>query len=64
MTPLRQQMIEDMQLRGLAPNTQEAYVRAVRQLTAYWDKTPDLVIEGYGSIFGLVLAHILCVTFN
>jgi hypothetical protein len=25
-------MIEDMQLRGLAPKTQQAYIRAVRQL--------------------------------
>ena len=30
MTHLRQRMIEDMQLRGLAEGTQEAYVRAVR----------------------------------
>ena len=27
MTPLRQRMIEDMQLRGLSPKTQQAYVR-------------------------------------
>jgi hypothetical protein len=32
MTPLRQRMLEDMQLSGLAPNTQQAYIRAVRQL--------------------------------
>src|SRR2546427_572786 len=31
MTPLRQRMLEDMQLRGFAPRTQEAYVHAVRQ---------------------------------
>jgi len=29
MTPLRQRMIEDMQLRGLAPATQRAYLQAV-----------------------------------
>jgi hypothetical protein len=33
MTPLRQRMIEDMQLRRLAPQTQKAYVSAVRRLT-------------------------------
>ena len=27
MTPLRQRMIEDMQLRGLAPHTQRAYLQ-------------------------------------
>ena len=35
MSQLRERMIEDMQLRGLSANTQEAYVRAVRQLTEY-----------------------------
>jgi hypothetical protein len=30
MTPLRQKMIEDMQLRGLSARTQESYVRVVR----------------------------------
>jgi hypothetical protein len=28
MTPLRQRMLEDMQLRGLAPKTQESYLPA------------------------------------
>jgi hypothetical protein len=32
MTHLRQRMIEDMQLRGFAEKTQDAYLRAVRQL--------------------------------
>jgi hypothetical protein len=30
MTKLRQRMIEDMQLRGLAEKTQDVYLRAVR----------------------------------
>jgi len=45
MTPLRQRMIEDLQLRGLAAKTQEAYVRAVRQLAEYYHKSPDLISE-------------------
>jgi len=32
MSHLRQRMIEDMQLRGFAPKTQEAYLRSMRQL--------------------------------
>jgi hypothetical protein len=32
MTPLRQRMIEDMQLRGLSEKTQDSYACAVRQL--------------------------------
>ena len=45
MTPLRQRMLEDMQLRGLAPKTQEAYVTAVRQLAEYYDKSPEFISE-------------------
>jgi integrase/recombinase XerD len=41
MTALRQRMIEDMQLGGLAARTQEAYVLAVRQLAEYHGKSPD-----------------------
>jgi integrase/recombinase XerD len=43
MTPLRQRMLEDMQLRGLAPKTQAAYVGAVKQLAEYYHKSPDLL---------------------
>lgn len=43
MTALRQRMIEDMQLRGLAARTQEAYVLAVRQLAEYYKKPPDQI---------------------
>jgi len=43
MTPLRQRMTEDLQLRGLAARTQEAYVGAVKQLAEHYHKSPDLV---------------------
>src|SRR6266496_142979 len=45
MTPLRQRMLEDMQLRGLAARTQEAYLGAVQQLALHYDKSPDLITE-------------------
>jgi hypothetical protein len=38
-------MIEDMQLRGFAARTQEAYLLAVRQLAKYYRKSPDQVDE-------------------
>jgi integrase/recombinase XerD len=45
MTELRKRMIESLQLRGLSERTQEAYVRAVRQLAVHYDKSPDLITE-------------------
>lgn len=43
MTPLRQRMIEDMQLRNLSPNTQQAYVRYISLLSRHFRKSPDLL---------------------
>ena len=45
MTELRKRMIESLQLRGLSERTQEAYVRAVRQLADHYHKSPDLISE-------------------
>jgi site-specific recombinase XerD len=42
---LRQKMIEDMQLNGLAERTQEAYLLAVRQLARHYRKSPDQIDE-------------------
>ena len=45
MTELRKRMIECLQLRGLSERTQEAYVRAVRQLSEHYHKSPDQITE-------------------
>jgi integrase/recombinase XerD len=45
MTALRQKMIDDMQLRGFAERTQEAYLSAVRQLAKHYHKSPDQIDE-------------------
>ena len=45
MTPLRQKFIEDMQLRGLSDKTQTAYLNAVRDLAARFQKSPDEIAE-------------------
>ena len=45
MTVLRQKMIEDMQLRGFAERTQEAYLLTVRQLAKHYQKSPDQIDE-------------------
>ena len=45
MTELRKRMIECLQLRGLFERTQEAYVRALRQLAEHYHKSSDLISE-------------------
>lgn len=45
MTPLRQRMLEDMQLRSLAPRTQQSYLHVVQQLAHHFGKSPDLLTD-------------------
>ena len=45
MSRLRRRMIRDMQLAGLAERSQRVYLRAVRQLTAYYMISPDRLTE-------------------
>jgi site-specific recombinase XerD len=42
-SPLRQRMIEDMQVRHLATKTQTSYVQQVAAFARYFDKSPDLL---------------------
>jgi integrase/recombinase XerD len=41
MTPLRQRMLDALQLRGLAARTQEAYIGAVAGLAKHYHRSPD-----------------------
>ena len=45
MTTLRQQMIDDLVLRGLSAKTQEAYLRAVTRLAVFYGRSPDRISE-------------------
>ena len=45
MTSLRQRMTQDLQLRGYADRTVEAYVRAVAQLAQFYHAAPDRLGE-------------------
>ena len=38
-------MIEDLQLRGCSPSTQQAYLWAVQKLARHYQKGPDLLTE-------------------
>jgi len=41
MTPLRQRMIDEMQLRHIAPGTQTNYVHHVEAFARYYWRTPE-----------------------
>jgi integrase/recombinase XerD len=45
MTELRQRMIQDMKLHGLAPGTQQVYVKAVQRIAAHFRISPDQLSE-------------------
>jgi len=45
MSELRGRMIQDMQLAGLVEGTRREYLRAVRQLAAYYMVSPDRLSE-------------------
>lgn len=57
MTPLRQRMLEDMQLRGLSARTQECYVAAVRQLADHFHTPPGRLTEEQLRQYFLYLAN-------
>jgi len=41
MTPLRQRLLEDMQMRTFSPHTQRAYIRAVAHFARHFGRSPD-----------------------
>jgi len=57
MSPLRQRMLEDMQLRGLSARTQEAYARAVWQLAQHYQRRPDQLSDEELRRYFLYLAN-------
>jgi integrase/recombinase XerD len=45
MSYLKTRMTEDLQLAGMSPRTQEAYVRGVRQLAEHYVRPPDRITD-------------------
>jgi len=43
MTPLRQKLIDEIQLRGFSIHTQDSYVRSVYGLARFYHRSPDLI---------------------
>jgi integrase/recombinase XerD len=61
MTPLRQRLLEDLQLRNFSPHTQAAYVRCVAQLALYYHKSPDLITPEEVRAYLLYLVNERCI---
>lgn len=45
MTPLRQKLIDEIQLRGFSLETQESYVRSVYGLARFYHRSPDRIAD-------------------
>src|SRR5438045_1936124 len=45
MTPLRQKLIDEIQLRGFSINTQDSYVRSVAGLAQFYHRSPDKIAD-------------------
>jgi integrase len=43
MTPLRQKLIDEIQLRGFSPHTQDSYVRVVAGIARFYHRSPDQI---------------------
>jgi hypothetical protein len=57
MTPCRRRLLEDVQLRGLAPRTPPCDVEAVQPLTPYYRRAPDQISEDERRQYCLCLMH-------
>ena len=41
-SPLRRRMIDDMTIRNMTPGTQKVYIRAVKNFSLFFERSPDL----------------------
>jgi integrase/recombinase XerD len=57
MTPLRQQLIQELVLGGYAPGTQEAYIHHVYHLAKFYRRSPDQLCEPEVRQYLFHLAH-------
>ena len=57
MTPLRQRMINDMTVRGLANNTMASYLRSVTRLARHYRRSPDQISAPEVQDYLLFLHH-------
>ncbi len=57
MTPLRQRMLEDMQLRNFCPGTQKNYIHHVAAFARYFGKSPEVLDSEAVRQYQLYLLH-------
>jgi len=58
MTPLRQRLIDEIDLRGLAPNTKRNYVHWVAELAKHFHRSPDKISDEEIKIFLILLLRV------
>jgi site-specific recombinase XerD len=56
-SPLRHRMLEDMSVRRFTPDTQREYIRAVKRLAAFLDRSPDTATAEELRLFQLHLTE-------
>jgi integrase/recombinase XerD len=67
MTPLRQRMLDALQVRGMAVRTQQAYIDAVARLARHYARSPDALSADEVQQYLLHLRrerHLSCSTLN
>jgi len=57
LTPLRQRMLEDLQIRNYSPHTVDAYLRAVAQFAKHFRTAPDRLGAEHIRTYQLHLLH-------
>jgi site-specific recombinase XerD len=58
MTPLRQKLVDEIQLRGFSSNTQDSYIRSVAGLAQFYRRSPDKITDDEIKVYLLDLLRV------